>query len=381
MLKRVYRFRMKPNKEQEQSLLQQAGARRFVWNWALARRKAYYKEHGKGIPASQLGRELTELKRQPGKEWLREIDSQILQQVLRDLKRAFTNFFEHRARYPRFKLRKRDKARFRIPQRVKVVDGKVYVPKVGWIRIRQTEPIDGQTKSATFKMDAIGHWYVTLVSHFDVPDIPEALPDPEMVVGIDAGLKDFAALSTSSEDKIPAPRFFRANESRLARAQRAVSRRKKGSNRREKAKNRVARVHRRIANCRKNFLHQHSTKIIRSFDGVCIEDLNIKALVKTKLGKSFSDAAHGEFRRQLAYKALWYGKRLIIIDRFFPSSKHCHNCGFINHDLELSDREWRCPQCGRLLDRDHNAALNIRDEGIRILAAGDRTGETLVESA
>src|SRR5262249_27248150 len=156
-----------------------------------------------------------ELKRQPDKEWLREVDSQLLQESLRDLDRAFTNFFEGRARYPRFKSRKRDKATFRIPQRVKVVNAKVYVPKVGWVRIRQTDAIDTPTKSATFKQDALGHWYVTLVSNFEVPDVPEALPDPEKVVGIDAGLKDFAALSTAPEDKIPAPKFFRAHERRL----------------------------------------------------------------------------------------------------------------------------------------------------------------------
>jgi putative transposase len=121
--------------------------------------------------------------------------------------------------------------------------------------------------------------------------------------------------------------------------------------------------------------------MVRSFEGICIEDLYIKSLAKTKQAKSWMDAAHGEFRRQLAYKALWYGKRLVIIDRFFPSSKRCNNCGYINHDLELSDREWRCPQCSVLHDRDHNASLNIRDEGLRILAAGDRTGKTLVESA
>src|SRR6185437_4385988 len=192
ILQRAYRFRMRPNREQEQALFRQTGARRFVWNWALARRKAYYAEHGVSIPAAQLSKELTALKEQPGTVWLKEADSQALQQTLRDLDKAFVAFFEKRARFPRFKSRKRDMPRFRIPQRVKVEDGKVYVPKVGWVRIRQSRPIDGQTKSATFKRDACGHWYVSLTAAFEMPDAPEVPLDRQQVAGIDAGLKDFA---------------------------------------------------------------------------------------------------------------------------------------------------------------------------------------------
>jgi putative transposase len=368
ILPRAYRFRMRPTRAQEKVLLRQTGARRFIWNWALARRKACYKEHGKGIPASQLSRELTALKEQPETVWLREVDSQLLQQTLRDLDAAFRAFFDKRARFPRFKSKKRDTPRFRVPQRVKVVDGKVYVPKTGWVRIRQSQSIDGQTKSATFKRDACGHWYVTLTATFEVPDAPEVVPDPAKVVGIDAGLKDFAVFSTG--DKVAAPEFYRAAERKLRRAQRAFARRKPGSKRKARAKAKVAHAHRKIGNQRKDFLHQHSTRIIRRFDGVCVEDLNVKALARTKLSKSFTDAAHGEFRRLLRYKALWYGKRFAAIDRFFPSSKRCNPCGAVNDALTRSERAWRCPSCGAVLDRDHNASQNIRDEGLRILAAG-----------
>jgi transposase len=243
---------MEPTAAQGSGLGRTAGARRWVWNWALRRWKDHYAATGKSISLKQLSAELTALKQQSGTAWLNEVDSQALQQVLKDLYRAFVNFFEKRARYPRFRSRKRDKARFRIPQRVKIEDGKVYIPKVGWVRIRQSRDVDGTIKGATFKREADGHWYVSL---------------------------------------------------------------------------------------------------------------------RTKLAKSFSDAAMGEFRRQLEYKCLWNRRTLVVIDRFFPSSKMCNRCSALNDRLTLSDREWDC-DCGAHHKRDFLAACNIRDEGLRILAAG-----------
>jgi putative transposase len=368
ILQRCYRFRMRPSREKGQALFRQAGARRFVWNWALARRKAYFAEHGQTIPAALLSKELTALKSRAETAWLQEADSQALQQTLRDLEVAFRVFFEKRARFPRFKSKKRDTPRFRIPQRVKIREGKVYVPKVGWVRLRQSQIIDGQTKSATFKRDACGHWYVTLVVAFTLPDVILPPPDPEQVIGIDAGLKDFAVFSTG--ERVPAPKFFRAGQRKLRRAQRVFGRRKAGSNRKARAKTRVARVHQKIANQRGDFLHKLSTRIIKRFAGACIEDLSLKGLVRTKLAKSFSDAALGEFFRQLRYKARWQGKHLIAIDRFFPSSKRCHACGAVNEALTLAERQWTCPACGAVLDRDHNASQNIRDEGLHLFAVG-----------
>ncbi len=367
-LQRVYRFRMRPDREQEQALSRQAGARRFVWNWALARRKSYYAEHGTTIPAAQLSKELTALKDLPDTLWLKEIDSQLLQQTLKDLDRAFANFFARRARFPRFKSRKRDSARFRIPQRVKVKDGKVYVPKVGWVRIRQSQEVTGLTKSATFSQDACGHWYVSLVAPFEMPDTPLPKPVKKDTVGIDAGLKDFAVLS--NRERIPAPRFFRKAERKLKKAQQTLSRRQRGSKRRDKARKQVARIHEQVRSRRNDFLHKLSTLIVKRFGSVCVEDLNVKGLARTKLAKSFQDAAHGEFRRQLEYKCLWQRKHFVKIDRFYPSSKRCRQCGEIHEGLSLCDRHWRCSGCGRKHDRDLNAARNIRDEGFRLLAAG-----------
>ncbi len=359
---------MRPTVAQGQALMRLAGARRFVWNWALARRKAYFAEHETTIPTAVLSAELTALKQQSETAWLAEADSQALQQTLKDLDRAFRNFFEKRARFPRFKSRKRDTPRFRIPQRVKVIDGKVSVPKVGLIGIRQSQPVDLPTRSATFKRDAAGRWFVALTAEFEMPDVALPEPDPSEVVGIDLGLKDFAVFSDGS-DPIPTPKFYRKGQRKLRHAQRAVSRRKSGSNRRAKAKVRVARIHQEISDQRGDFLHKLTTDLVRAHDGLCIEDLSVRGLARTKLAKSMADASMGEFRRQVEYKSVWGRKHLAVIDRWFPSSKTCHDCKAVNAGLTLADRSWVCG-CGAVHDRDLNAAKNIRDEGFRTLAAG-----------
>jgi putative transposase len=365
--RKVFLYRMKPTAAQTESLARMAGCRRFIWNWALAQRNAHYRATGKGLPAAELSRRLTALKRQPETAWLQEVDSQALQQVLADLQRAYVNFFEKRARFPRFKSRKRDRARFRIPQRVAIADGRVYVPKVGSVGIRQSRPVDGDSKSATFKRDAAGNWHVALVTEFSLPDIALPAADPAAVIGIDVGLHDFAVLSNG--ERIPAPKFFRRAERRLRKAQRIFSRRMKGSARKARAKHQIALVHRKTGNQRKDFLHKLTTDLVVKYDGICIEDLSVKGLARTKLAKSMLDASFGDFRRQLEYKALWNRRHLAVIDRWYPSSKTCHVCGAVNDALTLADRSWTCV-CGVCHDRDLNAALNIRVEGLRLLAAG-----------
>src|SRR5215210_2496757 len=204
-LRKAYRFRMRPTKTQEVGLYRMAGARRFIYNWALSRRKDYYAEHGKGISAKQLSSELTALKSEPETLWLRQADSQMLQQALRDVDRAFDAFFKKRSRFPQFRSKKAGHFAFRIPQRVKAEGGKAYVPKIGWVRIRQSREVEGKTKSATFKRDASGHWYVSLTTEFEIPDTEPPLPtDP---VGVDLGLKDLFVLSGG--ERVPAPRFAR----------------------------------------------------------------------------------------------------------------------------------------------------------------------------
>jgi putative transposase len=363
--RKVYRFRMKPTEAQAHAMHRMAGARRWVWNWARARKREHYKATGKPLTYHALASELTALKAKPETAWLKEADSQALQQTLKDLDRAFVNFFEKRARFSRFKSKKRDKARFRIPQRVKIAGGKVYCPKVGWVRVRQSREVAEATRSATFRREANGKWYVSLVVEFEMPDVPLPLPDPAKVVGIDLGLKDFAVVSDG--DRTPAPRFYRKAQRRLKRAQRHASRCVKGSGRHAKAKARVARIHRQIADRRKDFLHQLTADLTAKHGGLCIEDLSLKGLARTKrLSKSFHDAALGEFRRQATYKAEWNRKHLVVIDRFFLSSRLCRGCGAINEALTLSDRQWT-RECGLVHDRDLSAAINLRDEGLRIL--------------
>ena len=340
--RKVYRFRMEPTAGQTAGLLRQAGARRWVWNWALARWREHYQATQTSISQKQLSDEFTRLKATPETAWLQEIDSQLPQQALRDLRRAFVAFFEKRARYPRFKSRKRDPLRFRIPQRVQMTAGTVYVPKVGWAPIRQSQPVAEPTKSATFRQEADGHWYVALTVEFDLPDTALPEPDPAKVVGIDLGLKEATVLSTG--ERVPAPRFFRRAE-------------------------RILRKVQKIAHQRQDFLHKLTTNIVQHYDGICIEDLAVNGLARTKLAKSIADAAMGEFRRQLTYKAEWHRVHLVPVDRWYPSSKRCSACGALNAALTLHDRSWTCV-CGVTHDRDLNAAVNLCLEGLRLLAVG-----------
>ena len=374
-LRKVFRFRMRPTEAQQEQLRFQAGARRWVWNWALARKTQYYQEHGKGLPTSILKAELPILKAQPETAWLKSADSQALQETLRDLDRGYANFFARRGGFPKFKSKKKDSARFRVSQRVSVSDNSVRVPKIGKIRIRQSQEVDGETKSATFKRDPCGNWDVTLVGEFEMPDTTLPAVDGELVVGVDLGLKDFAVISTG--ERVESPKFFRKQQRKLRKAQRVFSRTKKGSKRRAKAKIKQARVHAQTAGRRSDFLHKITTNLVRNYDAVCIEDLSVKGLARTKLAKSIHDASLGQFRRQLEYKGLWNRKHVPVIDRFFPSSKTCHVCGAINGALTLSDREWTCPSCGSVLDRDLNASLNIRAEGLKLIPVAVGHPETL----
>ncbi len=365
-LRKVYRFRMRPTKVQEAGLNRMAGARRFVYNWALGRRRSYYAEHGAVISARSLSSELTKLKTEPDTLWLRQADAQMLQQALRDVDRAFDAFFKKRSRFPRFRSKKAGHFSFRIPQRVKVDDGKVCVPKVGWVRIRQSREVEGETKGATFKRDATGHWYVAMTVEFEVPDVDP--PAPTKPLGVDLGLRALFVLSDGA--RVPAPRFARKADRRLRKVQKDLSRKEPGSRRREKARRRVARVHRKVANQRHDFLHKLTTGLTRQYDCICVEDLNTKGMAKTKLSRSVLDASFGEFSRQVEYKTAWGFRRSVKVGRYFPSTKLCSECGKVKPDLTLSDRTWLCASCGAHHDRDLNASTNVLAEGMRLVAAG-----------
>src|SRR5579875_3574709 len=343
-VRRVYRFRLAPTAAQAQGLQRYAGARRWVWNWALRQKRGQSRATGRSLPENELSARLTALKGEPETAWLKEMDSQLLQQACADLKRAFTNFFERRARYPRFKSRKRDAARFRIPQRVTLSGGRVSIPKIGAVKVRQSQAVEGTTKSATFKRDACGHWFVCLVTEHEAPTVQLVMPDEERTVGVDLGLKD--AVVTSDGERVPAPRFYRAARRKLRRAQRASSRRQKGSRNKAKARQRVARLHQRVAAKRTDFCHKLTTTLVRTHEAICIEDLNTRGLARTKLAKSVLDASFGTIRQQLAYKGTWYAVHIVAVDRFYPSSRLCYECGHKHDGLTLADRRWICPGCG-----------------------------------
>lgn len=381
-IQKTYRYRVKPTPAQAGLFRQFAGARRWVWNWALAKRQIHYQATGTHLPSSALYAELTRLKREPDYAWLRLMSAQSLQQAIRDQDTAYAAFFAYRAERkagrrggrtvgpPRFTSRKRSPLTFRLPQSLSLRRNRLVVPKIGEVKLVLHRQPEGTLKSATFRQDVTGQWYVSLVYHVDLPERPA--PPVEPSVGLDLGLNDLVV--TSDGERTPAPRHYRAAERKLKRLQRRLSRCVTGSRNRENARRAVARQHQRVTNLRTDTLHKLSHQLTRDYTTICIEDLHVAGLGRTNLGKSVHDAAWSTLRAQLKYKALWRGKRLIVIGRFFPSSRLCPNCGCINQSLTLSDRVWTCG-CGATHDRDHNAARNIRVEGLRLLLA-DGTSDT-----
>ncbi len=366
---RNYKYRINPTPEQHATLVQWAGCRRWVWNWALRYKQDHYAATGESLSFEALSLALTAQKHQPETEWLSDCGSQILQQVLRDLDTAFSNFFAKRAKYPRFKSRKNTLHSMRFPQNLSVVDAKtIRVPKIGLVTAIIHRPLQGVVKGATIKQSATGQWYVVFVCHIERPEV---IPTADHPVGIDVGLESFTTLHTGA--KIKPPKFYRRGERKLKRLGRRLSRTQKGSQNRQKARKRLAKAYQRVRNQRTDWLHKQAVGIIREFDTVCIETLTIKGLARTKLAKSFGDAALSTFMQLLKEKAEWSGQQVVPVGRFFPSSKLCHVC----HEktvLTLADRVWTCGTCHTIHDRDINAAINILHEGLRILAAGQSRG-------
>lgn len=360
LIHKAFKFRLYPNRKQKQFLAQQFGACRWVWNHFLRQRIDHYAETGKGLSYYDNARALTQLKHEPNTKWLQKSNSQSLQQALMDLQTAYRNFFARRARYPKFKS-KRDKQAFRIPQGFGLENNRLKIPKVGPIVIVVHRPIAGKMKSVTISRTKTGKYFASFLCELE---IDEPQPDTNRpMIGIDLGLIDFAV--TSGGEHIPHPHYLRATEKQLKRAQCVLSRRKKGSKGKEKARQRVALLHEKVANQRSDFLHKLSHRLVDENQAIFLEDLAIKNMVRNHyLAKSISDSGWGEFVRQCEYKGKWYGCHVSQVDRFFPSSKRCADCGFVVQSLSLSCREWTCPSCGAIHDRDENAAINILAFGI-----------------
>jgi len=358
-INRAYRFRIYPNRGQQAALTKQFGASRFVYNHFLRARIDYYAAHSndkgkKGLTYHDTAAILTQLKREPEYAWLQEANAQALQQALRNLDSAYNNFFNKRARFPCFKS-KRARQSFRVPQGFGIKGSKLHLPKLPPIRMVIHRSIEGIVKHIVISKTPAGYYYASLCCESEVPK-PEYRGN---VIGIDLGIKDF--LVTSNGEHIPAPKYLRQAERRLRRTQRHLSRCKRGSRGREKARLAVARQHEYVANQRVDFLHKLSRRMVDENQAICAETLNVKGMLANHcIAKSIADCGWGEYLRQLRYKGAWYGCDLLQCDRFFPSSKRCHDCGFILDLLPLSIREWTCPECGIIHDRDENAARNIK---------------------
>lgn len=365
-----YKFRLYPNREQKILILRTFGCCRYVFNHYLAQRMEAYRNTGKSPTRFAQDKDLTFLKQQEETVWLKEVDKCALQNTLKHLDSAYQNFFRRvkngeKPGFPRFKSKKDSRQSYQTNSNIKVFDNAVQLPKLGAVKCRVSKLVEGRILSATVSRSASGKYYVSLCC----TDVEmEKLPSTGSAIGLDMGIKAFAVSSDGVE--YANHKYLRKSEKKLKRLQRQLSRKTKGSANRDKARMKVARLHEHVANQRKDMLHKLSTELIRQNDVLCIEDLAPKNMVRNhKLAKSIVDVSWGEFRRQLTYKAKWYGKQLIAVDRFYPSSQICSVCGEKwGGTKDLKVRKWQCQHCGTMLDRDANAAINILNEGLRQLS-------------
>ena len=367
--KRAYKFRFYPTPPQEQNLAKTFGCVRFSYNYMLRQRTDAWFQRQEKINYPQTSAMLTELKKQPEFVWLNEVSSVPVQQSLRHLQTAFGNFFAKRAKYPTFKSKHDPQSAEYTTSAFKLDGGQLRIAKLDAaldVRFSREIPKAATVTTVTVSKDCAGRYFVSMLCTDEV----SAKPTVSGEVGIDLGLTHFAILSTG--EKITSPKAFRKHEKRLARAQRCLSKKQKGSANHRKAKLRVARIHARIADSRKDFLHKLSTKLINENQVIAVETLAVSNMQKNhNLAKSISDASWAEFVRQLEYKSLWYGRKLVGIDRWYPSSKRCSDCGHTVKSLPLSVREWTCPECGAVHDRDINAARNVLAAGLAVSACGE----------
>ncbi len=366
MLKAV-KVRLYPDRKQRIHLAQSFGCARWYWNYALALTQQTYQETGKGLNRGAIQGLLPQLKKEY--EWLTEPYSQCLQVVALNLSNAFINFFEGRARFPRFKS-KSHKQSISYPQNVKILDGYIKFPKLKLVKAKISKLIEGKVKAVTISQVPSGKYYASILVE-DGQDIPGASSDGK-VIGLDVGVSDLCV--TSEGSKYNNPRWFKKHEFNLKRKQQKLARKQKGSHNRYKARKLAAKVYEKISDCRLDFLHKLSRRIVDENQVIAVENLNVKGMVRNpKLAKAISDVGWGMLSTMLKYKAEWAGKTYIEVDRFFPSSKTCNNCLYQIDKLPLDIRQWDCPKCGtKNLDRDVNAAKNIRDEALRLLALGRR---------
>ncbi len=369
-MNKAYNFRLYPNQEQKILFAKTFGCVRFVYNKMLAERKEIYEEYKDNKEKLKLP---TPAKYKQEFEWLKEVDSLALANAQMNLQTAYNNFFRDKnVGFPKFKAKHRDKDSYttnNVNNSIRIEGNKIKLPKLGFVTLKQHRQIPNNQiiKSCTISKSPSGQYYISILVEFE-QEIKNKQINFDNILGLDMDMKN---LYTDSQGvRAEYPRFYRRMLDKLKKEQRKLSKCQKGSNNRNKQRQKVAKLHQKVANQRKDFLHQTSRKLVNQYDAIIIEDLNMKAMSQTlHLGKSVSDNGWGMFTAFLKYKLDNEGRKLVKIDKWFPSSKKCNECGEINHELQLSDREWVCKECGCVIDRDYNAAKNIRDEGIRLLTA------------
>lgn len=365
-MEKAYMYRIYPNKEQKIQLAKTFGCVRFVYNHYLDARVKAYEADKTTLNYYDCANDLKRLKSEY--EWLKEVDSTALQSSLRDLDASYKKFFREHAGFPRFKSKKTHRYSYKskcVNGNIAYRDKYIKLPKLGNVKTKNKLIPQGRILSATVSQEPSGKYYVSLCcTDVDV----NALPVNDKKIGIDLGIKDFAI--TSDGLRFENPKYLQQSLKKLAKLQKELSRKTKGSSNRNKARIKVARLQEHIANQRKDYLHKLSTKLVRENGIICIEDLQVKNMIKNhKLARNIADVSWSEFTRQLEYKAEWYGRRVIKVDKWYASSQTCNCCGEkFSVTKDLSVRTWICPNCSAELDRDVNAAINIRNEGLRLLS-------------
>ena len=374
-IKRTYRYRIYPNETQKQELAHTFGCSRWVYNWALeTKTKAYYQDE-ESLSFTDLSSRLTSKKREEETEWLSEVSAVTLQQSLRNLNKAFTNFFEGRAEYPSFKSKKGDQTARYVGTAFDIREEngkrKLRLSKMpGLINVRWSRGLPSEPSSCTVTKNAAGQYHVCFVCTEEIETLPRTKGGPNFV-GVDLGIESLAALSTG--EKVGNPRWFENEYERLRREQQKLSRKEKGSNNWVRQKKRVAKVHQRIQDRRKDFIEKLATRLVENFDVIVVEDLSVKAMMQnSNLARHIKEAGWGQIVRRLRDKCKWYGRTLIIADKWFPSSQRCSECGHVGGKKPLDVRDWTCPECEEHHDRDINAAKNLSRVGqTRFQAPGD----------
>jgi putative transposase len=358
---RAYKYRIYPTKQQEVLIAKHLGSCRFIYNYALAKKVKAYQVDGTNLSRFDIQADLPNMKKSEEYCWLKEVNSLSLQASLANLDSAYTKFFREHKGFPRFKSKKDSKQSFSIPQntRVDFENGRIFIPKFkGGIKTKFHRTFEGIVKSSTISRTATGKYFISILVEVNEPDVPMKPICENKAVGIDLGIKTFAVLSDGTE--IPNPKHLKQSLDKVKKLQRSLSHKNKGSKNRDKARRKLALAHEQVTNRRNDFLHKVTSYLVNNYDTICLEDLNVKGMVKNHhLAQALEDIAIGTFNTLLEYKAKERGVNILRIGRFAPSSKMC-TCGYINHNLTLAMREWVCPECGKVHDRDFLAANNIK---------------------